>query len=130
MTVEVDTRSLKQLWTAIADLADHIEDIEDASDEIGDVLTDIAKDVAPVKGGALRSGIGYRVATNRKGRTRITMFSRKVPYAARQHWVQQQGKPGDRYLWNTLAENQDLVVDILTEHANKGIDRFNRSGDP
>ena len=119
--IDIDTKALQQWAADLARVSGDVEDVKRPSKDAGAVVEKEAERRAPYRSGALRRGIKTRVSQSRKGVVRTTVTSGGVPYAKRQHWVQQKNRAGDQYLWAANYVKKDEVNETFQSHVDRSI---------
>lgn len=125
--VTVRVEGAKELRRKIKQLQGDLKDMKAIH---GDAATMVAREAerrAPVDKGTLRSGIRKGV-TQTKATVRSGSVGRSKQYAARQHWVQQQGMRGFEYVYQAVGKLGRKVVDLYHDRVDDLIDDMNRSG--
>ena len=120
------------------------EKFQAAYQEVGELAVRLTKPKIPVKSGALKEDLRFRVsktaANVRQGRARVPYagpvhwgWGQPGPYAARRGQNWKDSKPGPRYLWDTAyptGSSEDgpaqWFIDAMTEAVNEAIEKLNR----
>jgi hypothetical protein len=79
----------RQLGKALDKAAVQVRGLDAASAQLGATMVALARRLAPVRSGALRSSIAFRVGKPPRGidsQVRVTSGGARAPYAAPIHW--------------------------------------------
>lgn len=123
----VRVHGAKELRRKLKGIQGDLNDLKAIHREAADTIAEEARRRAPVKSGRLQAGIKTGV-TQTKATVRAGSTGKSKPYAARQHWVQQRGKPGFEYIYQAVGKLGRQVVDLYHDRVDDLIDRLNRSG--
>lgn len=104
-----------RLGAAIDEAAARLDDTAAVSREGGDDLLAAARLRSPAETGRLRGA--HRVRSGQHG----AVVTASTPYAARQHFRQQQGRPGYLWLHQTLDRELAALERAHGEHARHAI---------
>ncbi len=117
----------RELRRKLRQMGDDLSEMKAIHREAAETVADEAERRVPVKTGTLRMGIRIG-ATKTKASVRSGSVGKSKPYAARQHWSQQKGKPGDQYVYKAMGAKGREVVGLYYDRVDDLIDRMNRSG--
>ena len=117
----------RELRTKLRKLGDELEDMKAIHKEAADIGADEARLRVPVKTGASKGSIKSS-GTKTKGIIRAASTGRSKAYGARQHWVQQQGKPGDQFVFKAVGATGRKIVKVYVDRVDDLVERMNRSG--
>jgi len=125
--VTIKVKGAKELRKKLRAMADDAEDMRSTHRAAAELVVAEAKRRAPSRSGALEAGIKPGV-TKTKATVRSGSTGPSKKYAARQHWVQQRGRPGFEYVYQAVGKLGRDVVDLYHDRVDDLIDRLNRSG--
>lgn len=117
----------RELRAKLRKFGDDLEDLKAIHKEAADIAATEARRRVPVKTGTLRGSIKSS-GTKTKGIVRAASTGKSKPYGARQHWVQQQGRPGDEFVFKAVGAKGRQIVDLYFDRVDDLVDRMNRSG--
>lgn len=113
--LEGSADGLTRLQAKISEAADRLADTREPTEAAGADLLAAARQAAPRDTGHLR---GRHHLTTTKSTATV---SAPTAYTARQHFVQQQGRPPHLWLWETLRRLTEQIVTEHEHHAERSI---------
>ena len=122
--MSMDIKGLQQFAADLEAVKGNLGDLKAPSRRATELVQEEAQRRAPYRSGALRRGIKPRIYANKRGIVKAKVTSKGVPYAARQHWVQQKGRRGDQYLWAANYVKRDDVHDEYRRHVDRELRRI------
>lgn len=118
----------KELRKKLRQMGDDLSDLKAIHREAAGIVASEAERRAPI-GPTGKLVMGIKVgATKTKATVKSGSVGPSKNYAARQHWVQQKGRPGFQYVYKAMGAKGRKVVDLYHDEIDHLIDRMNRSG--
>lgn len=123
LTVRV--QGARELRRAIGSSVAELADLKALHKESAELVAAEARTRVPVRSGALRSSIKAS-GTKTKAIVRAASTGKSKPYGARQHWAQQQGRPGDQFVYKAMGAKGRQVVKMYVDKVEELVHEMNR----